>query len=210
MKAAVILSGCGVFDGSEIQEAVLMLLALAENGHSYQCYAPNIEMQAVSHISKKGMGQRNVLEESARIARGQIHDLHTLHPTKYDMLVLPGGMGVGKNLSTFVDRGVDFQMLPELKKVVNTFFDENKPIIAICMAPVILAKALQGKGSFKMTLGKQPENMKVLKEMGMVPVAAEADQMVQDGNLYTAAGYYEAHSIEKIYHSLQKIFHAIG
>lgn len=209
MKAAVILSGCGVFDGSEIQESVLCFLALREYGHTYDCYAPDRGMTVISHITKKPMGQRNVLEESARIARGDIYDLHLLDPSKYDLLIIPGGMGVGKNLSTFIDEQEHCDVLIDLTKVVRAFFDAKKPIVAICMGPVILAKALSSKGCFKLTLGKGAENMAVLKKMGMDPVAAAGDEMVQDGTLYTAPGYYEASSLDQIYHSLRKIFDAL-
>jgi enhancing lycopene biosynthesis protein 2 len=209
MRAAVILSGCGVFDGSEIQEAVLCFLTLKEYGYNYDCYAPDRKMTVISHLTKKPAGERNVLEESARIARGDIHDLHQLDSSKYDLLVIPGGLGVGKNLSTFVEEQDECDVLIDLTKVVEFFFDAKKPIVAICMGPVILAKVLSSRGSFKLTLGKSPENMAILKKMGMEPVPTSANEMVQDGNIYTAPGYYEASSLDQIYESLRKIFDAL-
>ncbi len=209
MKAAVILSGCGVFDGSEIQEAVLCLLALREHGYTYDCFAPDQEMVAVSHLSQKPGSSRNVLEESARIARGKIQEISKLDSTEYDLLVLPGGMGVGKNWSNFLEAGEALEVIPSLKKVVENFFDEKKPIVAICMATIILAKVLQTKGSFKLTMGRRPENISMLQKLGMQPVPKHGHEMVQDGNLFTAPAYYEASSIEEIYQSLKAIFHAL-
>ena len=100
-KFGVILSGCGHQDGAEIHEATLTLWAIHKNGADYQCYAPDIRQHHVlNHISGQEMSeQRNVLIESARIARGKVASLATFSADSVDALILPGGFGAAKNLS---------------------------------------------------------------------------------------------------------------
>src|SRR5262245_92052 len=140
-KVAVILSGCGVMDGSEIHEAVLTLLALDRAGAKYECLAPNKnQMHVVNHVTKKpAEGEmRNVLVESARIARGNIKDLATASADDYDAVVLPGGFGAAKNLCDYAVKADKCELDPGAKKFLVAMRQANKPIGAICISPVIM------------------------------------------------------------------------
>ena len=141
---AVILSGCGNQDGTEIHEATLTLLAIHANGADYQCYAPNIPQHHVlNHINGKEMNeQRNVLVESARIARGKIRDLADFQTTSHDALVIPGGLGAAKNLSSYAFDGSGCMVNEDVQKTILNMFKQKKPIGALCIAPMILAQIL--------------------------------------------------------------------
>ncbi|GAL07788.1 sigma cross-reacting protein 27A [Photobacterium aphoticum] len=139
-KIAVILSGSGVFDGTEIHEAVLSLYAIELEGASWHCFAPNIDQHhVINHLTGEDMPEtRNVLVEAARIARGQISDITTLNPAEYDALLLPGGFGVAKNLSDFAFAGADCTIHPDIKRVCQQFADEEKPAAYLCIAPTLI------------------------------------------------------------------------
>lgn len=145
-KIAVILSGCGVFDGTEIQEAVFTLLAISENGGSYQCFAPDIRQHHVlNHISGDEMKEvRNVLVESARIARGDIKPLSDYSANDYDGLVIPGGFGAAKNLTQWAFSGPDGEIQPDVKQAILSTHQGGKPLVGLCMGPTVIAKALEG------------------------------------------------------------------
>lgn len=145
-KVAVLLSGCGVYDGSEIQEAVFSLLAIAENGGSYHCFAPNIsQYHVINHLTGEEMKEsRNALIEAARIARGEIKDLAQFNATDFDALVIPGGFGAAKNLTQWAFKGSDGEIHPEVQRCIREMVASKKPIAALCMGPTVVAKALQG------------------------------------------------------------------
>ncbi|EIJ41454.1 uncharacterized protein involved in an early stage of isoprenoid biosynthesis [Beggiatoa alba B18LD] len=146
MKVGVLLSGCGVYDGSEIHEATLSLLALDHLGVEVQCIAPDIEQHhVINHLTGAEIPEkRNVLIESARIARGKIQALNTVNSDDLDALLLAGGFGAAKNLSTWAFAGADSDILPDVKHLILTMVHAKKPIAALCIAPTVLAKALQG------------------------------------------------------------------
>lgn len=148
MKAAVILSGCGVYDGSEIHEAVLTLLALEENGVQYEIFAPNkAQFHVVNHLNGEEMKEeRNVLIESARIARGAAKDLVELNANAFNFLVIPGGFGAAKNLNQWALNGPDGDIDAEVVRVVNDFLQHQKAIVGLCMGPTVIAKALEKSG----------------------------------------------------------------
>ena len=108
-KIAIILSGCGVYDGAEIHETVLTLLRLSQQGAQVQCFAPDKpQMHVINHLTGEEMPeQRNVLVESGRITRGQSRDVRELKAADFDALIMPGGFGVAKNLSDFAVKGAD-------------------------------------------------------------------------------------------------------
>jgi len=160
-KAAVVLSGCGFYDGSEIHEAVFTLLEIRKNGADYVCFAPDKEqLHVVNHITGEDMeGPRNVLIESARIARGEIKPLSELKPADFDALIFPGGFGAAKNLSTWGLKGPDGEIDGDVKRVINEALSCGVPTALICMAPVLTAKALEGTGtSAKLTVGTTEES----------------------------------------------------
>jgi len=148
MKAAVILSGCGFADGAEIRESVLALWALDKRGVAAEIFAPDIaQVEVRDCVSGDTMPEsRNVLKEAARIARGNIAALSACDPAGFDMLVIPGGFGVAKNLSDFASSGPEATIEPEFRRVVEGFYAQKKPIGAICIAPAVVAVVLKKKG----------------------------------------------------------------
>lgn len=148
-KIAVILSGCGVFDGSEIHEAVFTLLSITENGATYQCFAPDIEQYHVlNHVTGEEMNEkRNVLIESARIARGNALALSIYNANDFDGLVIPGGFGAAKNLTKWAFNGPDGEINMDVKNAIINTIQAKKPLVALCMGPTVIAKALEGSGT---------------------------------------------------------------
>lgn len=146
MKIGVLLHGSGVYDGTEIHEAVLSLLAIAEAGHEYQCVAPNIDQHhVVNHLDGSEMPEtRNVLVESARIARGEVADLADFDPNSVDALLMPGGFGTAKNFTKWAFSGPDGYIIPAVKELILNMLEAQKPIAALCMSPTTVAKALEG------------------------------------------------------------------
>lgn len=147
-KIGVLLSGNGVYDGSEIHESVFTLLAIDENRGEAVCFAPNINQHhVVNHISGEEMDEkRNVLTEAARIARGVISDLAEVSSEGLDALVIPGGFGAAKNLTKWAFNGPDGEINADVKRIINDFAQAKKPIVGLCMGPTVVAKALEGAG----------------------------------------------------------------
>ena len=164
-KIAVILSGCGHQDGAEIHEATLTLWAIHKHGADYQCFAPDIKQHHVlNHITGQEMAeQRNVLIESARIARGNILDLAGFNADTVDGLIIPGGFGAAKNLCTYAFDGPDCSVNKDVEMAVKTMHAEGKPIGALCIAPVILARLL---GNVELTIGQDETTAENLTRMG--------------------------------------------
>lgn len=146
MKVAVLLHGSGVYDGTEIHEAVLSLLALAENGLDYQCVAPNVnQYHVVNHLDGSEQEEsRNVLVESARIARGAVMDIEAVDPSDFCALVMPGGFGTAKNITTWGINGPEGPILPSVQAFILGMLKASKPVVALCMSPTTVAKALEG------------------------------------------------------------------
>ena len=161
MKIGVLLSGCGVYDGAEIQEAVLTLLAIEEIGAEAVCISiDKNQHHVVNHLTGEEMGEsRNMLVESARIARGNITEISKIDPADIDALVIPGGFGSAKNLTTWAFSGPDGTILPEVKLLIVNLVNVGKPIVALCVSPVVLAKALEGSSITPMlTIGTASES----------------------------------------------------
>lgn len=156
----VLLSGSGVYDGSEIQESVFSLLAIAELGGESLCFAPDVnQAHVVNHLSGEEMSEtRNVLVESARIARGDIEDIVNISSTDFDVLVIPGGFGTAKNHTTWAVNGPDADINPEVKRLIIETVKSKTPIVALCMAPTTVAIALGEMGvSAYLTVGSTKE-----------------------------------------------------
>jgi len=164
-KFAVVLAGCGVFDGAEIQETVLTLLAIEKLGATYQCFAPDMEQYHVlNHLTGKAMNEkRNVLVESARIARGKIKPLSSFHAADYDALIFPGGFGAAKNLCSWAYEGDQCKVNPDVENAIKTMFEKKKPIGAMCIAPVILGKLFKGTN---LTTGQDPASQAFIEKFG--------------------------------------------
>ncbi|HLV43137.1 MAG TPA: isoprenoid biosynthesis glyoxalase ElbB [Brumimicrobium sp.] len=156
MKIGVLLSGCGVNDGSEIHETVFTLLAIAEAGHEAVCIGINKDQHhVINHLTgEEQKDTRNMMVEAARIARGEITDIKDISPADLDVLIIPGGAGSAKNLTDWAFNGPEGTILPEVKLLIVNMLNVGKPIVALCVSPVVVAKALQGSDikSF-MTIG---------------------------------------------------------
>ena len=156
MKAAVILSGCGVYDGAEIHESVLTLLALEEEGIGYQIFAPNKKQHhVINHLTGEEMPEeRNVMVEAARIARGAVTEVKDLDMNEFDLLILPGGFGAAKNLNQWALKGPEGELDAEVAKAIQTAFSQQKVLVGLCMGPTVLAQALKDAGkAIQLTVG---------------------------------------------------------
>ena len=178
-KIAVILGGCGTKDGSEINETVTLLLALDQHGVKYQCFAPNKnQYQVINHVTGEVVQEeRNMMVEAARIVRGEILPLTDFNANDYDGLAIPGGAGIANNLFTYFTDGMNMTVLPEVKNAIIAIHQQNKPIAAMCIAPVVVAKVL-GKYNIKVTIGNDKQVADVIRETAVsdtlrnfVPVA---------------------------------------
>jgi enhancing lycopene biosynthesis protein 2 len=176
---AVVLSGCGVYDGAEIHEAVLTLLAIDRAGASYQCFAPDVaQMHVVNHLSGEATGEtRNVLVEAARIARGAIKPLSEFDAAQFDVVIFPGGFGAAKNLCSFAVDGPDCTVNPDVERAVKAMRAANKPIGALCIAPAILARVL---GDVSLTIGSDAGTAAALEKMGAKHVNKSHGEVVVD------------------------------
>lgn len=182
-RVGVVLSGCGYLDGAEIQEAVFTLYFLDRAGATVECFAPDKpQMHVVNHLDGQPTGEtRNVLVESARIARGNVRDLAQADMTELDALALPGGYGAAKNLSTFATAGKDAEVDPDLVRLVGAALEAKKPILAICISPAILAAALAKHGSAaKLTIGDDADTAAAIEALGSAHEACPVDRAVVD------------------------------
>jgi enhancing lycopene biosynthesis protein 2 len=197
-KVAVVLAGCGVYDGSEIHEAVLTLLALDRRGVDYQCFAPDIaQLHVVNHLTGQvAPGEaRNVLVEAARIARGKILDLAQANAANFDALLVPGGFGAAKNLCDFAVAGSAMQVQPDFLRFAQAMHKANKPIGLICIAPAMAANIF-GAG-VECTIGNDAETAAAITAMGGKHIACPVEKAVVDkrNKLVTTPAYMLAQRI---------------
>lgn len=207
-KIAVILSGCGVYDGAEIHESVLTLLALEQNGLDYQCFAPNIQqMHVINHLTGDvAEGEsRNVLVEAARIARGNIKDLAEAKASDFDAAVLPGGFGAAKNLCDFAVKGSDCTVNSDVERFIKAMAAEKKPVGFICIAPAMIPR-LYGEGS-KLTIGNDKDTADAIEAMGGVHMACPVEDIVYDEerNLVSTPAYMLAGSVSEAASGISKL-----
>lgn len=197
-KIAVVLSGCGFKDGTEITEAVSSLISLAEAGAIYEIFAPEMKFKTTNHLSGKHEEDRSALTEAARIARGKISDIKNLNTKNFDGVVFPGGYGAAKNLCSFAEKGAKGDVHPEVKRVIVEFFNDSKPICGICIAPALLALVL-GKEGITVTIGNDKETASEIKKTGAQHEDCKVDDFVTDraNKIITAPAYmYEANPFE--------------
>ncbi len=167
-KIGVILSGCGVYDGAEIQESVLTLLSLDRLGHEAVLLAPDRpQMHVINHLTGEAEHEetRNVLVEAARIARGAITDVAEASPADFDALILPGGYGAAKNLSSFAIDGSEAQVDEGVARLIEAMFGADKPLGFICIAPAVAARVL-GKHGIELTIGNDRDTAQALEKTG--------------------------------------------
>jgi enhancing lycopene biosynthesis protein 2 len=179
-KIAVVLSGCGFQDGSEITEAVSLLIALNEAGGEVTCFAPDIQISVNNHLTGKPESEkRSLLAESARIARGHVTDLKNLHAKDFDAIAFPGGFGAAKNLSNWAEKGAACEVNPDVKRVIEEFHAASKPIGAVCIAPVLIAKVL-GKFKPTLTIGEDAATAAEIVKAGGVHEECPVDDYISD------------------------------
>lgn len=176
---AVILSGCGVYDGTEIHEATMTLYSIVKNGGTYEIFAPDVEQHhVINHITGEEMKEtRNVLVESARIARGNIYPLNVFHAKKFDGIIFPGGFGAAKNLSSYAFNGADMKVINLVTGVIRMMIEEKKPIGALCISPVLLAKVI---GNVEVTIGQDEDTIEKIKALGATHTATDQGEVVVD------------------------------
>jgi len=165
MKAAVVLAGCGVFDGAEIHEAVMTLYAIDRAGDTCQVFAPNVRQHhVINHITGEAMNEaRNVLTEAARIARGKIKALTEYRVADFDALIFPGGFGVAKNLCTYAVEGTDCHVDRVVEAAIRDTHRAGKPIGALCISPVLITRVL---GEVTVTIGNDTSTASDIIAMG--------------------------------------------
>jgi len=214
---ALILSGCGVFDGSEIHEAVSCLIHLSRAGAEVSCFAPDIQAPVVNHLT--GMeepGQtRSVLVESARIARGKIRPLSELDPAAFDGAVFPGGFGAAKNLCDFAAAGAACEVHPEVERVIKAFHAAGKPVGMCCIAPVLAARVLgKGRGGpgVSVTIGNDAGAAAAIGAMGSTNVEKPVTEAhVDEANaVVTAPAYmYGEAPVHEVYEGIGRMIEGV-
>ena len=206
-KVAVILSGCGVYDGAEIHESVITLLRLDQRGAKVQCFAPNIaQHHVINHLTGEEMPEsRNVLVESARIARGDIKDISEANVEDFDALIVPGGFGAAKNLSDFAFKGTECAVQPDVLALAEAFAEAGKPIGLMCISPAIAAK-IYGPGVV-WTIGKDADTAAAVSKMGGEHHECDVSEIVEDKarKLVSTPAYMLANSISEAASGINKM-----
>lgn len=206
-KIGVVLSGCGVYDGSEIHEAVLTLLALARHGAEAVCFAPDKHQgEVINHLTGEPMAEnRNVLIEAARIVRGDIHPLVQADAAMLDALIVPGGFGAAKNLSTFASQGAQCQIDPDLNALSQAMHTAGKPQGFICIAPAMLPKIFDFP--LRLTIGTDIDIAEIVEDMGGEHVPCPVDDIVvdEDNKIVTTPAYMLAQNIAQAASGIEKL-----
>lgn len=205
-KIAVILSGCGYLDGSEITEAVSSLIALDQCDANYTCFSIDKNATESNHLSGKDLeSSRQTLLESARIARGQVLPLKELVEKDFDGVLLPGGYGAAKHLSNFAVKGASGTVDPEIGRILNAFHAASKPIAAFCIAPATVALVL-GKHGIEITIGNDKETAAEIEKTGANHVNCDVDDFVTDreNKIITSPAYMYDTTPAKVFSGIQK------
>jgi enhancing lycopene biosynthesis protein 2 len=208
-KIGILLSGCGVMDGSEIHEATLTLYFLDKQGAEIVCMAPNKDQfDVVDHTTSAPTAERrNVLQEAARIARGKILDLKTVKADDINAVVIPGGFGEAKNLCTFAKDGPDCKVDQDVARLLKDLHQKKKPIGALCIAPAVIAGLFGAELAPEITIGSDPETAAALEKMGAKHQAAKVDEIVVDNKnrIVTTPCYMLAQSIKEVGAGTEKL-----
>ena len=211
-KIGVVLSGCGVYDGCEIHEAVFTLLAIDKNGAEAVCLAPEMELDEVNHLTGEPTGaKRNVLVESARIARGKIRDIAAVKAADLDAIIFPGGFGAAKNLCTFAFKGADATVQPEVARLLKEMAAAKKPIGAICIAPALIAATLGKEYSPQVTIGTDAGTAAAINATGSRHTACPVTELVVDreNKIVSTPAYMLAERISEAANGIEKAVKAV-
>lgn len=212
-KIAILLSGCGVYDGSEIHESVLTMLELERWGIKYQCFAPDImQMHVVDHLTGEvdNNAKRRVLVESARISRGNILACDKLNIDEFDALVIPGGFGAAKNLCNFAINGSEHEIESQVKDFICHFSESKKTIGFMCISPVMIPKIF-GENAIG-TIGADLETATAFNQMGGVHQKAAVDEVVVDevNNIVSTPAYMLAENISQAHSSIAALIKQVA
>ncbi|MEZ9863823.1 isoprenoid biosynthesis glyoxalase ElbB [Vibrio breoganii] len=197
-KVAVVLSGSGVFDGSELHESVLTMLELEKQGIEYQTFAPDItQLHTINHQTGEATDGRNVLVESNRVSRGATQSLAELSYRDFDALVFVGGFGAAKNLSNFAVQGSEYTVEPSVAKAITEFNENGKWIFAMCIAPVLLAKTIP---NVALTIGTDADTIGAIEPTGVNHVACSAIEhhVDEDNKVITTPAYMLASNLVEL------------
>lgn len=211
-KIGVVLSGCGVYDGSEIQEAVITLLAIDRRGCEAICMAPNVDLSVINHLTTQETGEkRNVLVESARIARGKIRDIKGVKATELDAIIFPGGFGAAKNLCDFAKKGAAASVNPYVARLLKEMAVAGKPIGAVCIAPAFIAAVLGKDYSPTLTVGNDAGTAAEINKTGARHQECQVTDFVVDtkNKLVTSPAYMLAERISEVYDGIDKCVHEV-
>ena len=207
-KVALVLAGSGVYDGSEIHEAVVCILNLQRLGAEISFFAPDIEQaDCINHLTgEPEPAPRGVLAESARIARGKIAPLSEFDAEKFDAIVFPGGFGAAKNLCTFAFDGADCTVNADVDAAIKSMLKLGKPQAFLCIAPVVAAKAIGG--GVELTIGNDPSTAAAIEKMGAVHIRCQPDAFVEDEKLrvFSTPAYMLAESVAEIDRGVAAMF----
>ena len=212
-KIGVVLSGCGVYDGAEIHESVITLLAIDRLGAEAVICAPDIpQLHVVNHLTSEVEegAERNVLVESARIARGAIRDVTEVTADELDALILPGGFGAAKNLCDFAVKGADCNVDPGVAALVRAVHEQGKPVAAVCIAPALIAKVLGDEGP-ELTIGNDADTAGALESMGAAHIECPVREFVVDREhkLISSPAYMLAESISEAAEGIERTVEAL-
>ena len=214
-KIGVVLSGCGVYDGAEIHETVITLLAIDRAGAQAVCMAPDVDqMHVVNHFTGEDSAgeKRNVLVEAARIARGEIKDIATVKADELDAIVFPGGFGAAKNLSNFAVKGENCDVHPDVLRLVKEFAAKKKPQAALCIAPAMMAKIYEDAPKKPtLTIGNDKDCSSKIETMGSTHQECLARDFVFDeqNNIISTPAYMLGQSITEVAEGIEKTIHKL-
>ena len=210
-KVGVVLSGCGVNDGAEINESVITMLALDRAGAEMVLMAPNIDqLHVINHATGEEIEgeSRNVLVESARIARGEIKDIVDVTSEDIDALIFPGGFGVAKNLCDYAMAGADCSVNPDVFRLVSEVHSAEKPIGVICISPVMMGKVMEKMGEkVSLTIGNDEQTANDLTTMGAKHVTCPVQEIVvdKDKKVVSTPAYMLAGRISEAADGIEKL-----
>jgi enhancing lycopene biosynthesis protein 2 len=208
-KVGVVLAGCGVKDGSEIHEATLTLLYLDRAKADTIIMAPDCnQMDVVNHLTEEVVSdeKRNILIESARIARGNIRNIKKVSADDLDALIFPGGFGAAKNLCDFAVKGENLTVNPDVERIILDMHDAKKPVGFICIAPIIAVKVL-GKLHPKITIGNDKDTAQIVEKLGAKHIVCPVDDVVMDEEnlVVTTPAYMLGPSISYVAQGIEKL-----
>ncbi len=211
VRVAVVLSGCGVYDGAEIYESVLTLLYLDKAGAEVQCYAPDKpQMHVINHLTGQPVEgeSRNVLVEASRIARGEIKPLSELNVDQFDAVIFPGGFGAAKNLCTFGVDGENCSIDPDVERAIQSTVQHEKVLGALCIAPAAVAKAMQNMGrKVKLTIGTDAATAGKLRAMGAEnePKSVSEITVDEENRIVSTPAYMLGPTVSKVAEGIEKL-----